>query len=108
MDSLRSRKRRPTHPGEVLREDVLPALGVTQEQFAEQLGVSRMTISELLHEKRELSTDMALRLSKALDTSAESWLNMQTALNLWEARQSPSPALETIKPFSKKRGTEVA
>jgi antitoxin HigA-1 len=108
MDSLRSRKRRPTHPGEVLREDVLPALGVTQEQFAEQLGVSRMTISELLHEKRELSTDMALRLSKALDTSAESWLNMQTALNLWEARQSPLPALEAIKPFPKKRGSEVA
>jgi antitoxin HigA-1 len=108
MDSLRSRKRRPTHPGEVLREDVLPALGVTQEQFAEQLGVSRMTVSELLHEKRELSTDMALRLSKALDTSAESWLNMQTAVNLWEARQSPSSALEAIKPFRKKRGTEVA
>jgi len=67
-----------------------------------------MTVSELLHEKRELLTHMALRLSKTLETSAESWLNMQTAVNLWEARQSPSPALEAIKPLPKMRRTEVA
>lgn len=79
MESLRSRKRRPTHPGAVLREDVLPALGMTQTEFADRLGVSRLSVSDLLHEKRAVSPEMAVRLSKLLDTSAESWLAMQSA-----------------------------
>ena len=77
MKSLRNPKRRPTHPGAVLREDVLPA------------GVSRLTVSQLLHEHRALSSDMAMRLEKLLGTSAESWLRMQEAVELWEARQQP-------------------
>jgi antitoxin HigA-1 len=54
MRSLRDANRRPTHPGELLREDVLPALGMTQTELAERLGVSRLTVSELLHGKRAL------------------------------------------------------
>ncbi len=77
-------KRRPTHPGEVLREDVLPALGITQGELAKRLGVSRLTVSELLREKRAVSPDMALRLARLLDTTAESWLGMQQAVDLWE------------------------
>ena len=89
MKSLRNPKRRPTHPGAVLREDVLPALEMPQARFAERLGVSRLTVSQLLHEHRALSPDMAMRLEKLLGTSAESWLRMQEAVELWEARQQP-------------------
>src|SRR5260370_41882413 len=84
MRSLRDANRRPTHPGELLREDVLPALGMTQTELAERLGVSRLTVSELLHGKRALSPDMAVRLGRLLRTTPESWLNMQPAVDLWE------------------------
>jgi len=89
MKSLRNPNRRPTHPGAILREDVLPALEVTQGRFAELIGVSRLTVSQVLHEHRALSPDMAMRLEKLLGTSAESWLRMQEAIDLWEARQQP-------------------
>jgi len=101
MDTLRSANRRPTHPGELLREDVFPTLGMTQEQLAVLLGVSRLTVNELLQEKRALSPEMAMRLSKLLDTSPESWLAMQTAVDLWEARQLPE--LDSVKPLQKRR-----
>lgn len=87
MKSLRNLNRKPTHPGAVLREDVLPAMSITQVRMAELLGVSRVTLAQLLHEHRALSGDMALRLEKLLGSSAESWLNMQQAVDLWEARQ---------------------
>ncbi len=87
MKTLRDPNRKPTHPGAVLREDVLPNLGITQGRMAELLGVSRVTLAQLLHEHRALSGDMALRLEKLLGTSAESWLNMQQAVDLWQARQ---------------------
>ena len=89
MKSLRNPNRAPTHPGAILREDVLPALAVPQAKFAELLGVSRLTVSQLLHEHRALSPDMAMRLEKLLGTSAESWLRMQAAVDLWVARQMP-------------------
>ena len=89
MKSLRNPDRRPTHPGALLREDVLPSLQITQARFAESLNVSRLTVSQLLHEHRSLSADMAMRLEKLLGTSAESWLRMQEAVDLWQARQQP-------------------
>ena len=89
MKSLRNPDRRPTHPGALLREDVLPGLDITQGKLAELLGVSRLTVSQLLHEHRALSPDMAMRLEKLTGTSAESWLRMQEAVDLWEARQQP-------------------
>jgi len=89
MKSLRNPNRRPTHPGAILREDVLPALGITQGKLSELLGVSQLTVSQLLHEHRALSPDMAMRLERLLGTSAGSWLRMQEAVDLWEARQQP-------------------
>lgn len=84
MDTMRAKKRRLTHPGEVLREDVLPALGLTQQEFANRLGVSRRTVSELLHERRPVTPDMAIRLGKLLGNGPEIWLRMQQTLDLWE------------------------
>ena len=94
------RSRKPTHPGAVLREDVLPALGITQVEFARRLGVSRLTVSELLHEKRSLSPDMAMRLAQLLDTTPESWLNMQQALDLWEIQRAKSEEYRKIQVFA--------
>ena len=86
--SLRDPKRRPTHPGAILREDVLPSLAMTQVEFAKRLGVSRLTVSELLHEKRAVSPDMAMRLGRLLGNGPEIWLRMQQTLDLWELAQS--------------------
>jgi antitoxin HigA-1 len=85
--TLRNPNRKPTHPGAILREDVLPALGMTQTEFARRLAVSRLTVSELLHEKRGLSADLAIRLGKLTDTTPESWLRMQETLSIWELNQ---------------------
>ena len=89
MKSMRHPKRRPTHPGETLREDMLPALGMTQGELARRLGVSRLSVSELLHEKRALSADMAVRVARLTSTTPESWLRMQAAVDLWELVQDP-------------------
>lgn len=89
MKSLRDPQRKPTHPGELLREDVLPALNMTQAELARRLGVSRLSVSELLHEKRGLSPDMAIRIATLTNTTPESWLRMQEALDLWELKQQP-------------------
>ncbi len=101
MRSLRDSNRRPTHPGELLREDVLPALEMTQTEFAERLGVSRLTVSELLHGKRALSADMAVRLARLLGTTPESWLNMQQAVDLWELEHEEGKRYRHIKPLTK-------
>lgn len=84
MKTMRDPKRKPTHPGEVLRADVLPGLVMSQTEFAKRLGVSRLSVSELLLEKRGLSPDMAIRIGKLTNTTPESWLRMQEALDLWE------------------------
>lgn len=97
-NSLRDLNRKPTHPGAVLREDVLPALNMTQTEFAERLGVSRLTVSELLHEKRALSPEMAARLGRLLNTTPDSWLAMQASLDLWQALHD-LPELEQIEPL---------
>lgn len=89
MKSMRDPRRKPAHPGEVLREDVLPALGMTQTRLAERLGVSRLSVSELLHGKRALSADMAMRIARLTSTTPESWLRMQEALDLWALEKDP-------------------
>jgi antitoxin HigA-1 len=84
MDTLRNKKRAPTHPGTLLREVVLPELGITQGEFADQLGVSRRTVSEILHERRPVTPDMAIRLGRLLGNGAGIWLRMQQALDVWQ------------------------
>ena len=89
MKSLRDPKRKPTHPGELLREDVLPALKMSQSERARRLGVSRLSVSELLLEKRAMSPDMAVRIGRLTQTTPDSWLHMQTAIDLWELERDP-------------------
>ena len=87
METLRNKKRAPTHPGALLREVVLPELGITQGEFADQLGVSRRTVSEILHERRSVTPDMAIRLGKLLGNGAGIWLRMQQAADVWILEQ---------------------
>ena len=94
------RKVRPTHPGEMLREDFLPDYELTVSGLAEALGVSRQTINELLRERRAVSPEMALRLSRLFGNAPEFWLNAQRAVDLWKARRAGKRKIERIKPLS--------
>jgi addiction module HigA family antidote len=92
--------RRPTHPGEMLREDFLPDYGLTVASLAEAVGVSRQSINELLRERRAVSPDMALRLARLFGNSPEFWLNAQRAIDLWDAAQAIKKDVARIKPLS--------
>ena len=97
MESLRDKNRKPTHGGEILREDMLPALNITQGELAVKLGVSRRTISEILHEKRPITADMAIRIAKFTNTTPQSWLNMQQTLDIWQLQQTNAKAYAQIE-----------
>ena len=77
----------PPHPGEVLKELCLEPLGLTVTDAAKALGVSRKTLSMVVNGRAGISPEMAIRLSIAFDTSAESWLNQQIQFDLWQAEQ---------------------
>lgn len=87
---------RPTHPGEILREDVLPALGRTKVEIAELLGVSRRNLYNILDEVGPITPQMALRIGKLTGTTPESWLRMQHAYDLKIAQQELGEAIEAI------------
>ncbi len=82
------RMHNPPHPGEVLRELCLRPLGVTITHAAAALGVSRKTLSAILNGRAGVSPEMAIRLSVAFDTTAESWLNQQVQFDLWHANRN--------------------
>lgn len=77
----------PPHPGEILREECLAPLDMSVTAAAEALGVSRKTVSELVNEKAAVTPEMAIRLAEAFGTSAEVWVNLQAAHDLWQASQ---------------------
>jgi addiction module HigA family antidote len=77
----------PPHPGEVLRKLCLEPLGLNVTQAAKALGVSRKTLSAILNGRAGISPEMAVRLSIAFDTTAESWLNQQVQYDLWRAER---------------------
>lgn len=93
------RKVRPTHPGEMLREDFLPDYQLTVAGIAEALGVSRQSINELLRERRAVTPEMALRLARLFGNSPEFWLNAQRAVDLWDAAKSLKRQVGNIKPL---------
>ena len=82
------RMHNPPHPGEVLRELCIEPLGLTVTEAAAGLGVSRKTLSAILNGRAGVSPEMAIRLGRAFETSAESWLNQQTQYDLWVAEKN--------------------
>lgn len=92
--------RAPTHPGEMLLEEFLKPLGITQTQFAARICVSYVRLNEIINGRRGVTPDTALRLEKALGMSAQFWLNLQLAWDLYHAMHSPEAAeIEKIEPF---------
>lgn len=83
----------------MLREDFLPEYELTVATLADALGVSRQTVNELVHERRSLSTEMALRLSRLFGNSPEFWLNAQRAVDLWHADQTLGTLVRRIQPY---------
>ena len=84
---MKIRKRPPTHPGGILRRHYLEPLNLTVSELAKSLGVSRKTLSKIINEHGSITPDMALRLSKAFNTTPELWLNLQQNYDLWHASQ---------------------
>lgn len=78
----------PVHPGEILREDVLKPLGLSAHGLARELGVPATRINEILHGRRAVTTDTALRLARYLGTSARFWMNLQTSYDLKVAERA--------------------
>ena len=83
----------PPHPGEILREDVLPDLGLSVTAAAAALGVSRVSLSRVLHGRAAISPDMAVRLGQWLGNGGEVWLRLQAAHDLWHAERQRRPRI---------------
>ncbi|MBW1699126.1 MAG: HigA family addiction module antidote protein [Deltaproteobacteria bacterium] len=95
-------KRKPTHPGQIIKEDYLEPLSITITELSNILGVSRKTLSKIINERAAVTPEMALKLSRAFDTSPEFWINLQRNYDLWQAANSSEewrkidPVVETF------------
>ena len=87
---------KPVHPGELLREDVIPALGRPKAEIARLLCISRQTLYDLLNERQPITANLALRIGKLTGTSGESWLRLQQAYDIKHAEQELAPVLDRI------------
>ena len=90
---------RAVHPGEILREDILPGANISESKLAEYLNVSRMTVNRLVNERQAISPAMALRLGKLFRNNPDFWLNLQNAYDLKMAEHSIALELKKIKPL---------
>ncbi|MFO7816248.1 MAG: HigA family addiction module antitoxin [Thermodesulfobacteriota bacterium] len=95
---MESMKRQPTHPGCILKFDYLEPLSISVTEMASKLNVSRKTLSKILNEKGAVTPDMALRLSRAFNTTPDLWLNLQKNFDLWKAEHS-SNDWKSVHPF---------
>ena len=91
----------PPHPGEVLRDGVFTGTGITVTSFAQRIGVTRVTLSNLLNGKNGVSADMAVRLAAALGGNAESWLHVQAQYDLAISEKSLKKIIAKIEPLEK-------
>jgi len=90
--------RKPTHPGEILLKEFMEPLGISQSQLAKELNISFRTINEIVNEKRNISAEMAVRLSRYFGTSEELWLNLQNQYDLYILKSKKQAMFNKIKP----------
>lgn len=98
---MQNLRREPTHPGQILNEDFLKPLGLTQSALAKAISTTFRTINELVNEKRNMSPEMAIKLSRYFGTSAEVWLNLQNQYDIYKISAKKPEMLERIKPYAK-------
>ena len=91
--------RRPTHPGEILRYEFLEPLGLTQQQLAQELGVTRVRVNELILGKRSITPDTAYRLARFFNTTPDFWIGLQTNIDMWDTLQAREQEYEQITPM---------
>ena len=99
-DNMMLIARKPTHPGEILREEFFPDFGLSIAQAADNLHVSRQSVNELLRERRSVSPDMALRLARLFGTTPQYWLNLQRNVDLRNALDLHKEEFEEIQPLA--------
>ena len=99
IDNLMTTTRRPTHPGEMLREEFMPDFGLSVAQLAAKIGVSRQTVNDLVRERRSLSPSLALRLAQLFGASPQYWLNMQRNVDIWDAFDAERDSIQQIEPL---------
>ena len=92
--------RPPTSPGEMLKEEFLEPLGLTQQQLADSIGVSYQRVNELINGKRGITTSTALRLAKYLNTTPDFWLNLQRANDIYRVLKKEAEQINKIQPVS--------
>jgi addiction module HigA family antidote len=92
-------KRTPTHPGQILKEEFLDEFGLTQTELATALGTTFRTINELINEKRNLSIEMAIKLSKFFGTSVELWVNLQNQYDIHRIYNKNKDLIKKVRPF---------
>jgi addiction module HigA family antidote len=97
---MRTRKRPPSHPGLILKLHYLETSGISVTDLAKELRLSRKTVSKILNEHGAVTTDVALRLSRAFDTTPELWLNLQINYDLWHTANETTDWQE-IRPLLK-------
>jgi addiction module HigA family antidote len=86
----------PISPGEVLRDDILAGSGITQDALANAMGVSRFSVNQIVNDRRAVTADMALRLSRVLRTTPDFWLNLQRDVDLYRARRRAGDAINHL------------
>lgn len=99
-------KRLPSHPGQILKEDFLDELEISQTELAFALGTTFRTINEIINEKRNISTEMAIKLSKFFRTSIELWLNMQNQYDIYRVYKKKKEMIDRVRPM-KRRKVEI-
>ena len=89
----------PLHPGIIIKDVLIDSTGLTVSDAAERLGITRTTLSRLLNQHAGVSPEMALRLSKLLETSVEMWINLQSQYDIWKVENQRIPGIEGIIPL---------
>lgn len=92
-------KRKPTHPGEILKKEFMEPLRISQSQLAKELNTTFRTINEIINEKRNISPEMAIKLARYFGTSEELWLNLQNQYDLFMVKKKKQDILKHIRPY---------
>lgn len=99
--------RRPTHPGQMLREEFLEPMGITQRELADAIEVPYQRVNELVNGRRGVTPSTALRLSQFLGTSVDFWMNLQVRCDLYDARRAEADVLKKIPRYRSRAGKKA-